>query len=271
MDKSLKFDREVAESIGVESAIILNWIKERDKEKTIKLVDAFKEFSFWNETDLMSYLISLEQKNLISLDLDKKTISKAVSNKKKNNLQMNKVHEKSQISKTWRPSEDVTEILTRAGMDNEFLEKLIPEFVIYWSERADVLISYNSKFIEHARLKWAQHSAEIETKADPTVISDDWQPSQDCIDIIQMAGIDNNFVEESLPEFKLYWKEDGRSSVSWDSKFINFIKKRASFFDGSSGKQNKPSFNWYNPYEDEKEKKKSNKETVEKLRKKHKI
>ena len=44
MDKSLKFDREVAESIGVESAIILNWIKERDKEKTIKLVDAFKEF-----------------------------------------------------------------------------------------------------------------------------------------------------------------------------------------------------------------------------------
>ena len=59
MDKSLKFDREVAESIGVESAIILNWIKERDKEKTIKLVDAFKEFSFWNETDLMSYFCLL--------------------------------------------------------------------------------------------------------------------------------------------------------------------------------------------------------------------
>ena len=72
MDKSFKFDREVAESIGVESAIILNWIKERDKEETIKLVDAFKEFSFWNETDLMSYLISLEQKNLIGLNLDKK-------------------------------------------------------------------------------------------------------------------------------------------------------------------------------------------------------
>jgi len=271
LDKSFKFDKEIAESIGVESAIILNWIKERGEEKIIKLVDAFEEFSFWSEADLMSHLISLEQKNLIGLDLDKKTISKAIDKKKKNNVQMNKVHKRSQISKTWKPSEDVMEILTRAGIDSEFLEKLIPEFVIYWTERADVLISYNSKFIEHARLKWAQHSAEIETKSDPTVISDDWQPSQDCIDIIQMADIDNNFVKESLPEFKLYWKEDGRSSVSWDSKFINFIKKRASFFDGTSGKQNKLSFNWYNPYEEEKDKKKSSTKTIEGLRKKHKI
>ena len=271
MDKSFKFDKETAESIGVESAIILNWIKEKVELRTIKLVDAFKEFSFWNETDLMSYLIGLEQKNLIGLDLDKKTIFKAGSSKKKKSVQMKNVHEKSQISKTWRPSEDVIEILTRSGMENDFLERLIPEFIIYWSERADVLISYNSKFIEHARLKWAQHSAEIETKTDPTVISEDWQPSEDCMDIIEMAGIDNNFVEESLPEFKLYWKEDGRASVSWDSKFINFIKKRASFFDGAAVKQNKTSFNWYNPYEDEQDKKKSSNKTVENLRKKHKI
>ena len=120
-------------------------------------------------------------------------------------------------------------------------------------------------------MKWAQHSAEIETKTDPTVISEDWQPSEDCMDIIEMAGIHNDFVEESLPEFKLYWKEDGRASVSWDSKFINFIKKRASFFDGAAVKQNKTSFNWYNPYEDEQDKKKSSNKTVENLRKKHKI
>ena len=271
MDKSFKFDKETAESIGVESAIILNWIKERVEQRTIKLVDVFKEFLFWNETDLMSYLISLEQKNLIGLDLNKKTIFKASSGKKKFNVQMKQVHEKSQISKTWRPSDDVVEILTRSGMEEDFLKELIPEFIIYWSERADVLVSYNSKFIEHARLKWAQHSAEIETKNDPKVISEDWQPSEDCIDIIGMAGIDNSFIEESLPEFKLYWKEDGRASVSWDSKFISFIKKRASFFDEASVNQKKPSFNWYNPYEDEKGKRKSNNKTVENLRKKHKI
>ena len=86
-----------------------------------------------------------------------------------------------------------------------------------------------------------------------------------------MAGIDNNFIEESLPEFKLYWKEDGRASVSWDSKFINFIKKRASFFEDTSSNQNKITFNWYNPYEDEKDKNKSTNKTVEDLRKKHKI
>ena len=117
----------------------------------------------------------------------------------------------------------------------------------------------------------AKRIKEIETKTNPTVISENWEPSEDCMDIIEMAGIDNNFVEESLPEFKLYWKEDGRASVSWDSKFINFIKKRASFFDGAAVKQNKPSFNWYNPYEDENDKKKSNNKILENLRKKHKI
>ena len=269
MNKSFKFDREVAESVGLESAIILDWIK--SKEETIKLIDAFKAFSFWNETDLMSYLVRLEQKNLIGLNLDKKIISKTASAKKKNSVQMKKIHNKSQISKLWRPSEDVIEILARSGMDSDFIEELIPEFIIYWSERADVLVSYNSKFIEHARLKWAQHSAEIKTKTNPTIISEDWRPSQDCIDIIEMAGIDNNFIEESLPEFKLYWKEDGRASVSWDSKFINFIKKRASFFEDTSSNQNKITFNWYNPYEDKKDKNKSTNKTVENLRKKHKI
>ena len=94
LNKSFKFDREVAESVGLESAIILDWIK--SKEETIKLIDAFKAFSFWNETDLMSYLVSLEQKNLIGLNLDKKIISKTVSAKKKNSVQMKKIHNKSQ-------------------------------------------------------------------------------------------------------------------------------------------------------------------------------
>ncbi len=268
MKKSFKFEKEIAESIGVESAILLSWIREKNDE-AIKIAETKSEFTFWSEKDLMSFLMKLEQQNLIGLNINKKIIYKTKKNN--NNIQINKVHKKSSISKNWNPSKDAIEILTRAGIDQEFLENLIPEFVIYWIERSDVLISYNSKFIEHARLKWAQHTAEIQTRKVPSVITDDWQPSQDCLDIIAMADIDNNFIMESLPEFRLYWKEDGRSSVSWDSKFISFIKKRASFFDSSLSNQNKASFNWYNPYEEDKKQLKSNKQTVGQLRKKHNI
>ena len=102
------------------------------------------------------------------------------------------------MASDWSPSIEVLEILVRSGMNEAFVKELIPEFVIYWSERPDVLISYNSKFIEHARLKWAQYNAEVDTKKSPTVINNAWVPSDDCIDIIKMTGIDVEFAEKYL-------------------------------------------------------------------------
>ena len=68
------------------------------------------------------------------------------------------------IDKSWSPSEDAIEVLQRAGVNAEFINSLLDEFIIYWSEKSSALVSYNSKFIEYCRLKWAQHTAEIDTK-----------------------------------------------------------------------------------------------------------
>ena len=41
----------------------------------------------------------------------------------------------------------------------------------------------------------------------PTRMSKDWEPSEDCFDVLSLAKIDKIFAESQIPEFKLYWLE----------------------------------------------------------------
>ena len=110
MDKYYKFEKEIAESAGIEGAIILQWIKDNETATYIKLEKIFSGLPFWTETDLVSHLLDLHQKGLLNVDLDKKRISK-VSNTKSKVLQINnKTTSRTNIDNTWQPSEDVIEI-----------------------------------------------------------------------------------------------------------------------------------------------------------------
>lgn len=272
MEKYYKFEKEIAESVGIEGAIILQWIKDNETATYIKLEKVFSGLPFWTETDLVSHLLDLHQKGLLNVDLDKKRISKE-SNSRSKVLQINnKTTSRANIDNTWQPSEDVVEILTRSGINEDFINELIAEFVVYWTERPGTLVSYNSKFIEHVRLKWAQHSAEIHTKNEPSTIDSDWYPSDDCMDIIQMTGIEKEFVDQYLPEFILYWKEDGRAFVSWDVKFLDFIKRKSNFTLEDMSKEHTQKFDFYNPYnETDTAENKGDNAALSKLRDKYKI
>lgn len=270
MDKNFRFSLEMAETLGLSGAVLLEYLKSSDKKK-LKIEELLSNLSFWDENELMAVLIDLNVRGLINLDTDKKVAGIADA-EKKSKLATPKKVQRTNIQKNWEPSDDVIEILVRSGMEESFIKNLIQEFVIYWSERPDVLISYNSKFIEHARLKWAQHNAEIDTKRAPTTIASDWSPSDDCFDIIKMTGIDIAFVEQYLPEFILYWKEDGRAFTSWDIKFLDFIKRKWNFNVEESSNGHKEEFDFYDPYKETVgSPEKSNSETLSNLRNKYKI
>ena len=270
MDKDFRFSLEMAETLGLNGAVLLEYLKVSDTKNT-KIEQLLNDLSFWDENELMAVLIDLNVRGLIELDTNKKVVAIAGSGKK-SKLATPKKIQRTNMQNNWEPSDDVLEILIRSGMEESFINNLIPEFVIYWSERPDVLISYNSKFIEHARLKWAQHNAEVETKRAPTTITSDWNPSDDCLDIVKMTGIDKAFVDQYLPEFILYWKEDGRAFTSWDIKFLDYIKKKWNFNVEESSNGHKQEFDFYDPSKETVgSPEKSNSETLSNLRDKYKI
>jgi hypothetical protein len=130
-----------------------------------------------------------------------------------------------EMSATWRPSEDATGILEISGINGSFIEDAIPEFVLYWRERGMVNGAWNTKFIEHIRRQWAKFSASFGYDDTPKAIQASWQPSNDCFEILQLAEIDEEYARGKIPEFVMYWKDSQQVKSSWNTVFLQFIKQ----------------------------------------------
>lgn len=128
------------------------------------------------------------------------------------------------MSAGWYPSEDAIEILERAGVDRDFIEETIPEFVLYWSERGEVARTWNSRFVSHVRRQWARYTATMDVDSEPRRLPAGWQPSADVWDILRLANIDTGFAQGLLPEFQVYWTDSGEAHSSWNSKFLRHVK-----------------------------------------------
>ena len=62
------------------------------------------------------------------------------------------------IDKQWRPSADCMDILmVQLGIQAEFIEKIIPEFILYWTNRAEPMHSWDNIFLRHIKQQWATH------------------------------------------------------------------------------------------------------------------
>ena len=130
-----------------------------------------------------------------------------------------------QMSATWRPSEDAIGILEISGINSSFIEDAIPEFVLYWRERGMVNGAWNTKFIEHIRRQWAKFSASFGYDDTPKTIPVNWQPSNDCFEILALAEIDEDYARSKIPEFVMYWKDSQQVKSSWNTVFLQFIKQ----------------------------------------------
>ena len=131
----------------------------------------------------------------------------------------------STMSGEWRPSEDAVGILVNAEINASFIEDAIPEFVLYWRERGAVHGAWNTKFIEHIRRQWARFSASFGRDDTPQLIADEWKPSTECYEILQLAEIDEDYARSRIPEFVMYWKDSQQVNSSWNTVFLRFIKQ----------------------------------------------
>lgn len=128
------------------------------------------------------------------------------------------------MSPQWWPSSDAFVILENSGINPQFIEDAVPEFVLYWRERGAANGAWNTRFIEHIRRQWSKYSSSIEHDTLPRRIGEDWQPSAECFDILRLAEIDEDFARAKVREFVLYWRDTNQVHASWNTRFLQFIK-----------------------------------------------
>jgi len=125
----------------------------------------------------------------------------------------------------WQPSLDAMDLLVRhSGIDQEFIEDAIPEFVFYWQELGARDKAWNNKFVAHIKRQWAKFTSAMIHDTEPRRIPANWQPSNDVYDILQLANIDLDFARQLLPEFVVYWRDSNELQRSWNSKFLQSVK-----------------------------------------------
>lgn len=126
-----------------------------------------------------------------------------------------------QMHSQWQPDEDAVDLLVRGGMDKTFIEEVLPEFILIWREKGESRNDWNRQFVQYIRQQWLYFSSK-----QPEPINKNWQPSMDCLEILDMSNIDRTFALSFLPEFVLYWRNTEQAVRSWDSKFLQFIRKK---------------------------------------------
>lgn len=63
------------------------------------------------------------------------------------------------IPKNWRPSQDCLHILQeQSGVKAQFINQQISEFILYWTNRAEPMHSWDNVFLKHIKTQWSlQH------------------------------------------------------------------------------------------------------------------
>lgn len=139
------------------------------------------------------------------------------------------------MSPDWEPNEHTLNYLQRSyGIDLNFIRESVPEFTHKWIEKNAMHSEWGTLFAKHVIEQWRFVQAGITSNPEPQLISQNWRPSEDCLQILTVqSGVDHRFIDNQLPEFILYWTNRAQPMHSWDNVFLRHIKHQwAQYYEG---------------------------------------
>jgi hypothetical protein len=142
------------------------------------------------------------------------------------------------IAPNWQPDQELLRQVAQHNIPEDFVRLQVPEFITYWRERGEASHSWGAKFLKDVLHKWRNHQTQMARQArenneeflnrdKDTAMHMSWRPSKDAFEVlVKHANISYAFVEDAIPEFVLYWQERGEVGRTWNSKFIQHVKRQ---------------------------------------------
>ncbi|MFT6300307.1 MAG: hypothetical protein ACJA2R_000311 [Saprospiraceae bacterium] len=200
-----------------------SWLPEKD---VLRQLEQYNIPSQFISDQLPEFIIYWSERNEPQFSWGSKFIKHVLRLWRNHQTENTKLDLQVPMKANWSPSEDAIGILVRqAGVNRNFIEDAIPEFLLYWLERGDTSNTWNSRFVMHVKRQWAKFTATMELDSDPRLIPQDWQPSEELYEVLVLANIPRDFALRLSPEFVLYWRESGQAHISWNTKFLQQVKR----------------------------------------------
>ena len=230
--KKYSFSKEIAESLGITEAIILDFFQNNRENFSLSILK--DEFRFLDVSQIENSYQKLHNLGLFS------NIS-AKDNASNPDESMN-----------FYPSEDLVKQAFNLGIEEDFLGDQLPSFNLFWKGKDLKPHLKESKFLQYALKNWREKEKIEYQESKKVLIDKNWQPSEDARSILKGLEISDSFIESLLPEFILFWKEKRIKSNSWNSTFLNHAKKQwaRKNFKLDSDKEDQPMSKDWLPSED---------------------
>jgi len=230
--KKYSFSKEIAESLGITEAIILDFFQNNRENFSLSILK--DEFRFLDVSQIENSYQKLNNLGLFS------NIS-AKDNASDPDESMN-----------FYPSEDLVKQACNLGIEEDFLGDQLPSFNLFWKGKDLKPHLKESKFLQYALKNWREKEKIEYQESKKVLIDNNWKPSEDARSILKGLEIGDSFIENLLPEFILFWKEKRIKSNSWNSTFLNHAKKQwaRKNFKLDSDKEDQPMSKDWLPSED---------------------
>jgi hypothetical protein len=152
----------------------------------------------------------------------------------------NPVSKAGYIPPDWQPGPEWISQCQQHGIPDQFALSMVPEFVSYWRERGQTRFSWGNAFYKHVLRSWRQEQTHKGARELASQMHQAWCPSADAVEILINAGINQAFIEDAIPEFVLYWRERGIEVSTWNTKFIDHIRRQWDKYSSSFGFDDTP-------------------------------
>lgn len=131
------------------------------------------------------------------------------------------------ISPDWQPDQTLyRQCLQQHGIPRDFIEQRVASFVMYHHERGKAQYSWHNTFLKWVLREWRQEESHRGARERASDMSASWRPDEDAMSILEHAHIPRDFIEDSVPEFVLYWRERGMVTSTWNTKFIAHVRRQ---------------------------------------------
>ena len=258
-ERQLVFSPSLAETIGLEEAVLLQHLSELFRHRQAQEHRGYawlhverdwllETLPFWSPVDLHRITRSLADKGLILVespplhDADALVfaLNQSADGMRKATREV-PAQTRSQggaglLAPGWAPSEDLLQLLSlNHGIPRQFALDQLEDFIGYWRERGEVSHAWENKFRQHVLSRWRHAQQDLGERFRPAEaeLSEDWYPSADALEILERTGVTRAFIDDAVPEFVLYWREQNPREKALNSKFIQHIRRQWARFTSS--------------------------------------
>lgn len=223
------FSKEIAETIGLEEAIIFETIKSQET-KRISSKEIIKFLSYISERKILKCLQKLKKLNLIELDGDFASLK--IIKTRPIKTKTIKDNSSSFLREIFFQAKQLGVKKKTIQSNLEHLKKRLSS-----NRQKNIIRDEILKYLVTEQKKSNKQNYLPNKKRS---IEKTWLPNMDAVSILKSAEVSEEFISNSIPEFILFWREKGFKSDSWNTLFINHVRKEWAKFTNRINDKNKP-------------------------------